>query len=57
MPVILVSGFCTQDLATGDELLVRVQKPMTLAELRDAVRSVLASRDEVELPRARSVAG
>jgi DNA-binding NtrC family response regulator len=57
MPVILVSGFCTQDLATGDERLVRVQKPMTLAELRDAVRSVLASRDEVELPRARSVAG
>jgi PAS domain S-box-containing protein len=43
LPVVLISGYSAEDLATADERLVRVQKPMTLAQLREAVRMVLSA--------------
>jgi PAS domain S-box-containing protein len=40
VPVVLVSGLLADTLALDDARVVRVQKPMTLAELRAAVRAV-----------------
>jgi CheY-like chemotaxis protein len=40
VPVVLVSGLRADTLAVDDTRAVRVQKPMTLAELRAAVRAV-----------------
>jgi signal transduction histidine kinase/CheY-like chemotaxis protein len=41
LPVILISGYNAGELAANDGNVVRVQKPMTLARLRDAVCSVI----------------
>jgi DNA-binding response OmpR family regulator len=41
LPVILMSGYSADSLASSaDEHLTRIQKPMTMAQLRAAVRSV-----------------
>jgi PAS domain S-box-containing protein len=44
MPVILISGYGTEDLATYDDHVICLQKPMTLAQLRDAAIEVLGER-------------
>jgi PAS domain S-box-containing protein len=49
VPVVLVSGLRADTLAVDDTHAVRVQKPMTLAELRAAVRAV--SSPERLIPR------
>jgi DNA-binding response OmpR family regulator len=38
LPVILVSGYSALDFGADDPYAVRLQKPMTLEQLRDAVR-------------------
>ena len=43
LPVILISGYSIEDLAAYDERAVRVQKPMTLAELDHACARCSAS--------------
>jgi two-component system, cell cycle sensor histidine kinase and response regulator CckA len=40
MPVILISGYIMESLGAEEEHVARVQKPMTLAQLRDAVLAV-----------------
>jgi PAS domain S-box-containing protein len=45
LPVVLISGYSAEDLAIADERLVRVQKPMTLAQLREAARMVLSASE------------
>ena len=40
VPVILISGYGTENLATQDEYATRLQKPMTLAQLQDAIRGM-----------------
>lgn len=40
LPMILISGYCTDDLSTSDAHLTRLQKPMTLGQLREAIRTV-----------------
>jgi PAS domain S-box-containing protein len=40
LPLILISGYSTDDLASNDPHLIRLQKPMTLAQLQEAVRVV-----------------
>lgn len=40
LPMILISGYSTEDLASSDPHIIRLQKPMTLAQLREAVQSV-----------------
>jgi PAS domain S-box-containing protein len=40
LPVILISGYSADDLAGNDPRLIRLQKPMTLAQLQEAVRVV-----------------
>jgi two-component system cell cycle sensor histidine kinase/response regulator CckA len=42
LPVLLISGYSADALGTHDEHVVRVQKPMTLSQLRDAMRVVTA---------------
>ena len=51
LPVVLVSGLRADTLALDDARAVRVQKPMTLAELRAAVRTVSSlSRTSPQTP-------
>lgn len=49
LPVILISGYITQELPPVDPRVVRLQKPMTLAQLREAVQALV----EDTSPRAR----
>lgn len=49
LPVILISGYSTEDLAAYDERVVCVQKPMTLAQMRTAVSSLLGDEPNVQL--------
>ena len=42
LPVILISGYSVEDLASYDACATCLQKPMTFEALRDAVRSALA---------------
>jgi PAS domain S-box-containing protein len=41
LPVVVISGYCTEDLTGYDQYMVCVQKPMTVAQLRDAVSGLL----------------
>jgi PAS domain S-box-containing protein len=50
LAVVLISGYSAAELAPEDERLVRVQKPMTLARMRDAVRTVLGDTDAAIIP-------
>lgn len=43
-PVVLISGYSVEDLATYDPHAICLQKPMTLDALRSAVRSMLVDR-------------
>jgi len=49
LPVILISGYSTQDLPTYDRRVACVQKPMTLAQLREAVQRLLGVDAAVQL--------
>jgi PAS domain S-box-containing protein len=40
LPMILISGYSTENLASADPQILRLQKPMTLAQLREAVQMV-----------------
>jgi PAS domain S-box-containing protein len=42
LPVILISGYSVEDLATYDPHAICLQKPMTFEVLRDALRSMVA---------------
>jgi PAS domain S-box-containing protein len=44
LPMILISGYSTEELAGHDPRLIRLQKPMTLAQLQEAVRMVTDDR-------------
>lgn len=59
LAVILVSGFSIEDLAQYDRRAARVQKPMTLTELREAVRSLMdhAQVDPTQAQHVRSSFG
>jgi CheY-like chemotaxis protein len=50
VPVILISGYSAENLTTPDAHLTCLQKPMTAAQLRQAVRTAMIG----ELPRAPS---
>lgn len=41
LPIILISGYSAQDLSSYDARAVCVQKPMTMSQLRSAVRQLL----------------
>lgn len=41
VPVIMISGYSAEDLPSLPEPVVRVQKPMTLTQLREAIRTAL----------------
>jgi PAS domain S-box-containing protein len=47
LPVVLISGYSAEELVPEDERLVRVQKPMALGRLRDAVRTVLGDEQAI----------
>jgi PAS domain S-box-containing protein len=53
LPVILISGYSIEELAAHDERAVRVQKPMSLAELDTAVCALLGDREDVMLAPSR----
>ena len=53
LPVVLVSGYIAETLALDDPQLIRVQKPMTIAQLEDAIRTV--TQDSVSKPPPRSL--
>jgi two-component system, cell cycle sensor histidine kinase and response regulator CckA len=40
LPMILISGYSAEDLAVSDARVTRLQKPMTLSQLQDAVQTV-----------------
>jgi two-component system cell cycle sensor histidine kinase/response regulator CckA len=42
VPVVLVSGYGAHNLATNDRNVIRLQKPMTLSELQEAIQQLLA---------------
>jgi PAS domain S-box-containing protein len=44
LPVVLVSGYSAEDFESYGASVVRLQKPMTIAELRDALRAVGATQ-------------
>jgi PAS domain S-box-containing protein len=44
LPVVLVSGYSAQDFESYGASVVRLQKPMTICELRDALRAVDATQ-------------
>jgi PAS domain S-box-containing protein len=46
LPVVLVSGYSLEEMAVDDPYVVRLQKPMTLNQLADAIR-VLTEDDAV----------
>jgi len=43
LPVVLISGYSTEALPSSGPHLTRVQKPMTLAQLRLAIQQVTGS--------------
>jgi PAS domain S-box-containing protein len=54
LPVVLISGYIAETLALDDPQLIRVQKPMTIAQLEDAIRTV--TRDSVsKAPQTRTL--
>jgi PAS domain S-box-containing protein len=48
LPIVLISGYCAENLALDDEHTIRVQKPMTMQQLEEAIRTVTA--DSVSKP-------
>jgi PAS domain S-box-containing protein len=46
VPAILISGYSAEDLPSYDQRVLRVQKPMTIAQLGEAARKALAATAE-----------